>query len=102
MEYCRGPECEKEAARDGLCWAHLKQLERTGRTKPVKDRPADAEERLFEASLALADADAEDDRAFRAAKRRFRAARDAWFVHELEVLLEKARASTGGRKMRER
>lgn len=93
VAYCDEPECLRKAVRNGKCWGHVKQLQRRGRTGRLAEKPVDPRERVLEALYALADVDAEDDRAYRRAERRFWDA-----VRALK--LEEARVSTLGRRLR--
>lgn len=62
MTVCRVGDCDNPAARDGLCWAHRKRLQRDQPlTTGISRRPASALERLTEAALAYAEADRDDD-----------------------------------------
>ena len=67
---CSFDDCVHPAESSGLCAAHRKQRQRTGRLVPVVER-LEPRARLREAALALADADSEDDRAARRAQVRF-------------------------------
>lgn len=65
--------CHAPAARRGLCWRHYMYVRRG-----TEDRPRGAFERVAAAALAYANADAEDDDAFRRARERLRDALDVW------------------------
>ncbi len=71
MRYCEVEDCIRPAAPGGKkCWAHYKHLERYGAVRPVNQRPSEAvRQRFLEAILAYADADSENDVAYRRAER---------------------------------
>jgi len=67
LNACTIDDCPNDAAKGGLCWAHLKR--RTAGQElapPVEKRPESPLARLEEAALTYADA--EDDQAFARAK----------------------------------
>lgn len=66
----------KPAARRGLCWACIKQLQRKGTTKRTRTRHPTLRAAAQEAAIALAEAD--DDEAFEKAWARFRMATLRW------------------------
>ena len=98
---CSFDDCVHPAESSGLCAAHRKQRQRTGRLVPVVER-LEPRARLREAALALADADSEDDRAYDLAERRFwaavRAAAREYGAEHIDELL--ALVSPRGRKIR--
>ena len=71
MGYCKAEDCFREVFANGLCRAHEMQRYRGRPLHPIKSRPESAKHRLEEAALELADADAENDGAYVAARRRF-------------------------------
>lgn len=74
--YCDEPYCEDPknpgfpcvAFRNGKCSTHVKQLQRTGKTKPIAERRT-LEERAIDAGSAMLEAD--DDREYTACRRAF-------------------------------
>ena len=60
--YCRYPECDEPIAGHGqdVCWTHLKQLQRTGKMKPIAEKLS-PEERVILAANELAEADTDGD-----------------------------------------
>lgn len=105
MGICEGPgPCEREAVRDGFCWAHLKQLDRRGRMTALRGPPPAGIEGVLEAAIGVLEVDTGDDRAYRRAYKRFVDARNRDVAEELEKLLRgglaRAGLSTGGRRMR--
>ncbi len=88
VETCDFDGCGRPAERlvDGerrLCAGHRKQLQRRGHLSPITPRQKSPRERLFDAMLALADADSEDDEAYAKAEERFWAASDAYSASTL-------------------
>ncbi len=76
-DFCSLPDCDRPLFRLGLCQAHCKQLQRGQVLHPIKERLSPAEAALV-AALELADADAENDKAWLAARERFQRAVAAW------------------------
>jgi hypothetical protein len=69
--FCDEPDCLRVAVRGGKCRGHYARVERGRRSSaPVRER-LNPREALFEAVYALADADAESEAAYRAARERF-------------------------------
>lgn len=79
---CTAPDCERAAARDGLCWGHLKQRQRGRRLTPLRERYESPWVRLVAAMEAYENADS--DEAFERAKDRCRKAAKA-FVDSLNA-----------------
>lgn len=59
-ETCRGPDCERDATRFGLCWGHAKQHQR-GQTLTALAEKVTPEEAALVAAEKLVNASAEDD-----------------------------------------
>lgn len=80
--YCTVADCEMPAAARGLCWKHLKRLQRTGNaTLTTTERGMrfdSAWARLREAFFALYDVSAEDDAAHWRADKRAHMAALSW------------------------
>jgi hypothetical protein len=93
---CAVDGCENDAARGGLCWAHVKEKQRTGKLSPLSKRPASALERLTEAAIAYAEAEEDDE--FRRARDNLRKSAAAYAVrHPGETVREAlARAKAQG------
>lgn len=68
--YCDVDECLEEAKSKGKCWAHAKQAQRGTNLRPVRPRLTRRGD-VLEAIIAVADADAEQEHAFRSAWARF-------------------------------
>lgn len=107
VTYCAEPDCRHPAARGGRCWGHVKQLQRTGRTWPLAERPSTPRERLDRAAHDLGQAVDDTDEAYRLAVRRFWEAYRASVLADVEArrgalgaLLERLGVvSTVGRRM---
>ncbi len=71
MRYCEVEDCIRPAAPGGKkCWAHYKHLERYGAVRPVNQWPSEVvRQRFLDAVIAYADADSDDDAAYRQAER---------------------------------
>lgn len=85
---CNGPpddhgadRCGRPVWRCGLCFGHSKQARRGRTLRPLAGKipPFD---HVLEMGSAWLEADAEDDRAYRAAVERFRRAVEAWMTAE--------------------
>lgn len=83
QRYCDVDECLDEARSNGKCWAHAKQAQRGVGTRPVRRRLSRKGE-VVEAILAVAEADAERETAFRAAWARFMYHGRKFFLSECE------------------
>lgn len=70
---CSACECENPAVRGGLCWAHDAQRRRGMKLRPLNHYQGPAEH-FWQAVLDYADADAEDDHAYRLAELRLKRA----------------------------
>jgi hypothetical protein len=71
--------CDRPATRAGLCEGHRKRRRRgQALGSPLQERPATPWSRILEGCIALADADSEDDLAFRRAEDRLRKAIDGY------------------------
>lgn len=77
---CSVADCEKPAAKSGLCWAHAKQRLRGQPLTTVASRHASPLDRLREAALDYADADADEDAEFGRAEDNLRKAARAYGV----------------------
>ncbi len=77
--YCAVAECELGAARSGLCWGHLKQLQRTGHiVGPLKETLSPLELVIVTGSRMLEAG--EDDAEFFRALETFRSGCRAWMA----------------------
>lgn len=61
MNTCSFDGCERETKRSGFCWAHLKQMARKQRLRPVAQLRKSSGDRLTECIHAYVDADTEAD-----------------------------------------
>ena len=77
---CQGPDCDRNAERDGLCRGHRQQRYDGKELTPLRAYRQDPWERIFEAFLSLLDADPEDDAEY---SRRRKHARDVLRISRL-------------------
>lgn len=106
LAYCDVPGCEdpkdpgfpRPAFRNGKCSSHMKQLQRTGRTAPIKEK-LPVSERLIEAYGRFAEADSDED--YERHKREFRVLAKALGKEEISSSLKEAlaRARAAGRRL---
>lgn len=95
-KYCTVADCLRIAERSGLCSTHRKRAQRGQQLGlPVAERFLSTWDRLHAAALDLADADTEDDAAYRRAEDRLRKAIDA----RVEELLAQRNPSPPRRRM---
>jgi hypothetical protein len=95
LAYCDVPGCEdpndagfpRPAFRNGKCSSHMKQLQRTGRTAPIKEK-LPTSERLIEAYGRFAEADSDED--YERHKREFRVLAKALGKEEVGAAIREA------------
>lgn len=72
---CAYPDCWNNATEGEWCYAHARQRRRgDGRQKPLRDDRRTPWDVVYEAAIALGDADTLDDKEFARLKQRFRMA----------------------------
>lgn len=93
--------CEKEAKKDGLCWAHHKRRQlglKTPLAAPVRDRTRTPFEALYRAALEYKDElDTVDDDDWRRVRERFRTALRRYLWDYVPRLLRRHRFSAEAR-----
>ncbi|MGH8525140.1 MAG: hypothetical protein ACREXY_13280 [Gammaproteobacteria bacterium] len=68
---CAAGDCDRDAARGGLCWAHLKRRQRLkDLSAPLREWGMTALERMAKAALRYSNADDTDEDEYRRATRR--------------------------------
>jgi hypothetical protein len=90
---CSEPGCGRPEARRGLCWGHVKQLQRYGRTFAL-GAMHDARTRLEEAAVQYVESDETDEAAFEGARQRLKAAAMDFVLSTARKRLQDAVKST--------
>ncbi len=80
---CAAPECDRTAMSQGLCWTHLKRLQRGGSLAgEIRTRHGTGKEMLLEAVFAYLEIKPTDDEGWRKAWHRLRVAARRYALRE--------------------